>query len=638
VALKNSKRRKQNLSWIEKLYETYENNLPFVGIRDDDETMLLPVAHSTQNAQIEVVLDEKGNFRRAMRVEKSDAETLIPVTEDSAARGNGILPHPLCDKLIYVAGDYQELSKRGKGSEYFDAFMSGLKAWNDSEYSHYKVSAIYLYLSKKCLLSDLVNLRIIECDEVGNLSDSVKIQNLPQLDAFIRFRIESMNYSEPLSATWLDPTLYESFIRFYSSQQGIEDLCYVRGERCVCSDKHPSKIRYTGDKAKLISGNDTSGFTFRGRFSNKSQAISISYEVSQKAHSALRWLIQKQGLKQKGLSNIVAWEVHLRKIPSIQSNSDDILEDFFAEDQTITKPRTQREFALRLNQAILGYKADLGTKARIMILAVDAATTGRLAVTYYKELSGSDFLERIMNWHESCTWEFFKKTEKETITYLGSPAPYRIALASFGTEQSGMLKANDSLLRAQTERLLHCIIDGQSVPQDIIQALVNRASTPQSYEYYNWREIVAITCALVKKQRNEKNKEDWNMSLNKDSTDRNYLYGRLIAVAERVEYLTFEPNEKRDTNAKRLFSTFVQRPYRTWGIIEERLVPYLSKLSSGQQYYYQKIMNEICDSFDEDSFKDDRKLENIYILGYRHQASAMIQNGTKENSNEHNEE
>jgi len=625
------------LSWIEKLYETYENNLTFVGRRDDDQTMLLPVAHSTQNAQIEVVLDGEGNFRRAMRVEKIDAETLIPVTEDSAARGNGILPHPLCDKLIYVAGDYQELSKKEKGSEYYAAYMRGLKAWNDSEYSHLKVNAIYLYLLKKCLLSDLIDSKILECDDVGNLSDSAKIQNIPQTDSFIRFRVESL-VSGSLSATWLDPSLYESFIRFYSSNQGTNDLCYVLGKYCACSDKHPSKIRHTADKAKLISGNDTSGFAFRGRFSDKSQANSISYEVSQKAHCALRWLIQKQGLKRNGLSTIIAWEVHLKKIPSIQSNSEDIFEDVYEEDQTMTKPRTQKEFTLRLNQAILGYKADLDTNAQIIVLAVDAATTGRLAVTYYKELSGSDFLERINNWHESCTWEFTKKTEKGNVTYVGSPAPHRIALAAFGTEQSGWLKANDSLLRVQTERLLHSIIDGQSIPQDIIQAVVHRTSMPQSYEYNNWRDIVSIACALVKKQRNEKYKEDWNMSLNKDSTDRSYLYGRLIAVAERVEFLTFEQNEKRETNAKRLFSSFVQRPYRTWGIIEERLIPYLSKLSSGQQYYYQKIMNEICDSFDENSFADDRKLENIYILGYRHQSSAMIQNGTKENSNEHIDE
>jgi hypothetical protein len=30
-------------------------------------------------------------------------------------------------------------------------------------------------------------------------------------------------------------------------------LCYISGENIVISNKHPSKIRYPGDKAKLIS-------------------------------------------------------------------------------------------------------------------------------------------------------------------------------------------------------------------------------------------------------------------------------------------------------------------------------------------------------------------------------------------------
>ena len=36
------------------------------------------------------------------------------------------------------------------------------------------------------------------------------------------------------------------------------DYCYALGEYIVCSDIGPSKIRNAGDKAKLISGNDSS--------------------------------------------------------------------------------------------------------------------------------------------------------------------------------------------------------------------------------------------------------------------------------------------------------------------------------------------------------------------------------------------
>ena len=47
--------------------------------------------------------------------------------------------------------------------------------------------------------------------------------------------------------------------------------------------------RNSGDRAKLISSNDSANFTFRGeRFSDAGQALRIGYETTQKAHSALR--------------------------------------------------------------------------------------------------------------------------------------------------------------------------------------------------------------------------------------------------------------------------------------------------------------------------------------------------------------
>ncbi|MBJ8192659.1 type I-C CRISPR-associated protein Cas8c/Csd1, partial [Bacillus cereus] len=86
-----------------------------------------------------------------------------------------------------------------------------------------------------------------------------------------------------------------SFVGYYSQLLGEEDICYVTGRQLPSTDKHANKIRNSGDKAKLISANDTSGFTFRGRFAHSHEAASISYEVSQKAHNALKWLINRQG-------------------------------------------------------------------------------------------------------------------------------------------------------------------------------------------------------------------------------------------------------------------------------------------------------------------------------------------------------
>ena len=72
------------MGWTNELYGVYEL------ASKDPGSGLLPLFHSTANAQIELVIDEHGNFRGAGTVDKKDAVTIIPVTEDSATRGVGV--------------------------------------------------------------------------------------------------------------------------------------------------------------------------------------------------------------------------------------------------------------------------------------------------------------------------------------------------------------------------------------------------------------------------------------------------------------------------------------------------------------------------------------------------------------------
>lgn len=50
------------------------------------------------------------------------------------------------------------------------------------------------------------------------------------------------------------------------------------------------------------------------------------------------------------------------------------------------------------------------------------------------------------------------------------------------------------------------------------------------------------------------------MALNETCEERDYLYGRLLAVADRIEYRTYdtEKDSGRVTNAKRYMNTFLR--------------------------------------------------------------------------------
>lgn len=592
-------------------------------MKDIEKTPLLPIAHSTQNAQIEIVLNGKGEFISAKILEKNESITIIPVTEASATRSSGIAPHPLCDKLQYVAGDYAQYVVKKKGDEFYGEYIDQLQKWCGSAYSNPKVCAVFSYLEQKKLIADLIKQQILVCDEMGLLKNGVKLGVGEQGDAFVRFRVESPGVDE--SAVWLDKEVYQSYIQYYTSLQKKLDLCYVKGREVPCSEKHPAKVRNTADKAKLISANDESGFTYRGRFSDKSQVVSVGYETSQKAHNALRWLIEKQGYR-NGDQVILAWGTNDQNLPGVLEDTPSAL--FGVEESPVVW--TEIDYAKRLASAISGYRCDLDIKSEIIIIGLDSATTGRLSITYYRELNGDDFLNRIENWHKTCAWKHSYKNipdgfdEKgkakfKRITFIGSPSPKDIILVAYGD------KASDKLKKSTIERLLPCIIDKARLPYDIVNSAVNRVSNPVSMEKWEWEKGLTITCALIKKHRYDKFKEVWAMALDENQKDRSYIFGRLLAIAQKIEeYALSTAGEKRETNAERLMHQFKLHPYKTWGILTDKLKPYMARLG-GKGTRLVELMTLVNTNLSYEDFTSSKKLEDSYILGYYCQRQVFVE-------------
>lgn len=403
------------MSWMQKLYETYEN------CASAKDTSLLSICHTTQKAQIEIIIDNAGNFNRARVIAKDQARTIIPCTESSGGRA-GIKPeaHPLCDKLQYLAGDFAiyggEVTKgyAKNPTEPYEKYTELLQQWCDSEFTHPKAKAVFEYVKKGNLIKDLVESKVLFLDDNKKLlkewrgdtkqevPEIFKVtQNSIQGDAFARWIIEIP--TDPQSAVWTDESLFDSWTRFYLSTKKTSGLCLVTGVNIALSDQHPAKIRNDGDKAKLISSNDISGFTFRGRFLSAEQACGVGFEVTQKAHNALRWLINRQGYRRGDLA-IVAWSTVGKKIIDPLADPYSIFNiDEMESDSEILAATTQ-ELAIKLNKKIAGYQGEIGNTAGVVVMGLDSATPGRMAMTFYRELTDSDFLHRIEDWHKSCCW------------------------------------------------------------------------------------------------------------------------------------------------------------------------------------------------------------------------------------------
>lgn len=627
------------MSWLLNLYETYENNQDKIGIiskrREDQEYTLLPVSHTTQNAQVEVVVDEYGNFYSANVVDKKDSITVIPCTESSFSRTSSPVPHPLHDKLMYVAGDFLKYGGRVKGDPPYNDYMNQLKEWSESTHSHMKIKGIYEYLKHGTLIKDLVDSKIVFLDEgdqmigkwtkkeeekFGEKPAVFKVLSDTQDKIFVRFDVHQIGALN--TKVWKDKSIYDSFVAFYKGKLQEDDVCYITGKTEPKTDKHTSKIRHAADMAKLISANDTSGYTYRGRFHSSADVANVSFNVSQKAHNALKWLILKQGKIMDGRVFLV-WGNDRTDVPSPQDDLHSFLSNIGLEaggmDSNSDRDSTHEVFAEAFKTALSGYKSDLSYKSNVMILILDAATPGRLSVMYYRNMNKEDYLNRIEHWHKTCNW---LHQYKKNVQFYGAPATRDIAMAVYGPH------ASDKVTKGLMERMLPCIVDGQKIPLDIIRGAVQRASNPVAMEVWEWNKTLSITCALLKKHYE---KEEYNVTLDQTNKNRDYLFGRLLALADVLEKRALSSDEKRATNAIRYMNAFSKHPERTWGIIQTNLQPYQAKLGD-QALYYNRLIDEVASNLNIDDFNN-KPLSGVYLLGFYSQRHELYKS-KKERENE----
>lgn len=647
------------MNWIQSLYETYEKCQNMVGIIEGDEdgeehVPLLPICHTTQKAQIEITLDKNGNFRRARVVARSEARTIIPCTEKSAGRTSGEAAHPLCDKLQYIAADYKIYG--GEKEHYFESYKTLLKDWVDKGAPN-KVKAIYQYIEKGNVIKDLVKDHILFVNEEGKLYLQRPPENsnnketdifdiLPgrinqktgkveswQADAFVRWRVEGNGIAE----VWKDSEIIQAWINYYSSTKQEKSLCYVTGNENFTADQHPAKIRNDGDKAKLISSNDQSNFTYRGRFINPQECATVGFDTTQKAHAALRWLMSRQGYVSGDLA-VVAWATSGAKVPQ---PTQDTFEAFYSE--LVTEQDhladTAQEVGIGLGKKIAGYRSELGNRNDVVVMAVDSASPGRLSIVYYRILKGSEFLDRIEHWHKTCSWRHSYHTieiqdengkkKKRTIFFEGAPAPADIAEAAYGS------RMDDKLKKATIKRLLPCIVDSQPIPRDLVESTVRRASNRIGLNNFDWSKVFTIACALYKKYK--EGKEDFEMSLDETRKTRDYLYGRLLAIADVMEERTLSDAEKkRPTNATRYMQLFSQRPFSTWKQIHELLTPYFMRQGDSASYY-KRLISQVEDLFSPEDFISNKPLTGEYLLGFYCQRQKMWEKADKSISETENE-
>ena len=655
------------MSWMQKLYRTYEY-VQEQGL--DDENLALPF-HMSKAVHLKVILNGNAELVGA---ERFDVKKQVPiqVTEKSSKRsGSAIAPYALHDGLQYIAktaGNYltiEYLSKvaekdngkkwkeflagtdedkqkfadteKAKYKDCFEFYEKQLSGW--TEFGNLKeINIVLQYIQKGSLIEDLLEKQIFSFKD--------NILSAGKDDPFsltIVWAVEISN--DPHSDLWSKNSIKKQWIKYQESQSGEEseqpELCYITGERDYAAKAYP-KIE---GNAKLVSANDTSGFTFLGRFLSDKQAVALGRDVSQKAFNMLKWLIKRQGIR-NGDQVTVAWAISGKPVPSPMKDisseidwdnldigavedSDEIAKQISSENSEPSpdwSTNIGRAAAQIIKKKLHGYQAELKAHEQISLIMLDSATPGRMALTYYQEFLPADYFANLDAWIDDFSWyqrysieqPNAKKTDKKkTLWAFVPPSPYSIADAVYGKSLS------DTLKKQLYARLLPVIAGGTSVPipEDLVRQSFQAACNPNGCENWEWQRNIGVACALYKGWRARhydlSQRRTYPMSLDTQNRSRDYLYGRLLAVAENTEsYALYLAGEKRATTAERYMQRFAEHPFATWRNIELALKPYQERLRNNGKDTGAQAIGEIMELFATDDFTCDDKLSGEFLLGY----------------------
>lgn len=573
---------------------TYDNNLSEIGKYYEKKEPLAPIAHIVTRADIIVTLDLDGEYIGSEKA--PDEKVIIPVTEKSAGRSNNNAPHPLAEKIKYLAS-YDDKSYK-KQQEY----LKELKKWLDSPFADSKLKAVYSYVIQNRILDDLTKDGMIALKENG--------QPKKDDDLIIWKVIGSSNEAR----TWHDVNLMEKYTAFYlaEKERSTHNICAISGKKVPIAQQHIRGIFSLDEKAKLISANDDANFTYRDRFIKSEQALTVGYEASQKSHNALKWLISNHGVI-IGQRLYLCWSPQNDDIPAPEVP---LLEQFFKEE--IPEVTTEKDYRDALSKSLNGYKSNLANimQSNTILACFDAANSGRLAITFYSEMMTKDFLQRLKDWDAHCNW-YWKKNE------ISSPALKRIVDYAYGLERNhtgnGQIDIDAKIERQAMERLVRCRVSRGLFPSDIERKLVENASNLIGYGRVSRMNLLFVTCAVIRKYYFDHYREELKMKLDPVRKDRSYQFGRLLSVYEKIERDALQgAGDTRETNAMRLQSVYCNRPLHYSFELEKQMErAYFPRLSQGQKIYYKNLIGEIMqeiNSFEEKEW--DRPLKDTYLMGY----------------------
>lgn len=620
------------MSWIEKLCEAYD-----AGIACDqskEAIMLVPLGFVRKKIKYHVIVTSNGQFVSADELMDETQFQEIPSTPQAESRtGDNGAPFPLAEQLKYLIYEDKNLKR-------FSQYMEQLKSWCQRSDAPACLRAVYTYLDGHTLLADLESQPNLKLKYYKNAEKREGTGE--DAKAMVCFSVQMQDESS--DDLWLRTDVKQSWSNYLADKSpGNKEFCYVEGKMLPSMENHP-KLK---GNAKLISAKDSEfPFQYKGRFVDDRSAAVVSFDASVRAHNALTWLIGRQGMQKYGMIWVV-WNTNgaMMKVPIDEENS--LFEEEEDEEDAASETviNTFEHYAREVNSAACGYGGRLHdydperTNCAV-ILGLEAATDGRMSVTYYQECAGNEYVKRLEDWYKECCWWHYcqRKKTKE----IATPNMDQIAIAVMGMDAVNTAKGDKKCEKSHTKfmrklqsNLLTCIVDKRPLPLDIVRSAFYRVCVPlafvrgkeQQWSRSAWENSIDAACAMIhcfQKRWTGEGYEVFGPELQGDSQNPDYLYGRLLAVADFVEEKAVDKGRDYPTNAVRFMRQFVQHPFETWQKIHEKLIPSFKKLGSNSKVYL-RILGKIELLFSENDRYERGELSLEFLQGFSSQRQMFFQ-------------
>ncbi|MBS4889310.1 MAG: type I-C CRISPR-associated protein Cas8c/Csd1 [Anaerococcus vaginalis] len=613
------------MSLLQALYNSYEyaknNNM----IDDNDSCdIILPLYHDSKKSNgkniISIKLDKNSNVVDSRFLTKEDS-IVFPVTEDSVARSSGASPHPLVDNGSYLFD---------KGSNKNIAYMTQLKDWLDYSDDDF-LNIVYKFLSNSKSFVKILDKLYIDYEIKGNLKVSIDDPNSKKAKKneidfskiFFTFTIEDFDGLKDVSLSENNKLhkLYLDYVN-YLDEKDLEKkkiICNISGKEDYLCTKHRPLMA----TARLISQITANNENFYGRFKSPEETIEIGANTSQEIHLMAKYLLSSKDTSVWLGDNtyLINWfSDDIKNESGINLNS-----RIYKVKEKFSNPISGEENKI-VGESFLKGKILFSDDSKFYVGIFDKISNGRAAAKYFRELDVSILKENLKKWQDKYYWYGFNKETNQEILY--TPSPYAITLVSYGVERNGKLSLdNKKVLRNQMQNIISCIIEGKDIGNNIIKSLENNIKLRSRYKE-TWIIVKNTSLAVL---RGKWGIED-NM-LDRENLDRSYLYGRLLALYERVEKLCFETKDKsnqdtRITNAEKYWTSFINNPVTMNLRLRDTIKPYEKKLiaNENKKRIYFKIKNEInevtnliADNYDYRQEVNRKALSAGFIFGYEGQ-------------------